>query len=137
MVSCSIPCDEMSGKGGVEGGGGGEGGVSASSVRHRWRDFRAEIYHGYCQRKSFQACFLSLNTVLDINLSPNSPFSRISDSSRLERERWKTMTVVVEWQWPLPRTKTTTKKTNKQTNKQKKTKHKQTNKQDTRLTALK
>ena len=35
--------------------------------------------------------------IFEINLRPKL-FSGGSDSSCLERERWKTMTVVVEWQ---------------------------------------
>ena len=46
-----IPCEKMSGKG---------DGSSASSVDLSRRDFRAMVYYGYYQGKSFQECFQSL-----------------------------------------------------------------------------
>ena len=49
----------------------------------------------------FKSAFKVENTDLEINLCPKPLFSGDSDSSYLERERWKTMTVVVEWQRPL------------------------------------
>ena len=49
----------------------------------------------------FKGVFKVKNTILEINLHPKPLFSGGSDSSCLERERWKTMTVVIEWQRPL------------------------------------
>ena len=46
-----IPCEKMSGKG---------DGSSASSVDFSRGNFRAMIYYGYCQGKSFQEWFQSL-----------------------------------------------------------------------------
>ena len=60
------------------------------------------MYYAYCQGKSFQECFQSLKHCLEINLRPKPLFSGGSDNSCLERERWKTMTVVVEWQRHSP-----------------------------------
>ena len=50
----------------------------------------------------FKSALKVHNTVLEINLRPRPLSSGGSDSSCLERERWKMMTVVVEWQRPLP-----------------------------------
>ena len=83
----------MSGKGDVS---------SASSVDLSRRDFRAMMYYDYCQGKSFQECFQSLKHCFGDQSPPKATISGGSDSSCLERERWETMTVVVEWQRPLP-----------------------------------
>ena len=62
----------------------------------------AMIHYDYCQGKYFLGCFQSLNTVLEINLCLKPLFSVGSDNLCLEREYWKTVTVVVEWQRLLP-----------------------------------
>ena len=49
-----IPCDKMFGKG---------DGSSASNLDLPRRDFRPMMYYDYCQGKSFEECFQSLNTV--------------------------------------------------------------------------
>ena len=88
-----IPRDKMSGKGDVS---------STSSVDLSRRDFRAMVHYDYCQEKIFSECFQSLNTVFGDQSSSKALYSGGSDSSCLVRERWKTMTVAVEWQRPLP-----------------------------------
>ena len=61
------------------------------------RDFPAMMYYDYCQGKSCQECFQSLKHCFgDQFPSKATVQTGGSDSSCLERERWKTLTFVVE-----------------------------------------
>ena len=71
---------------------------SASCVDLSRRDFRAMMYYDYCHGKSFQQCFQSLKHCSGGQSILEPLFSGTSDSSCLERERLKMMTVVVKWQ---------------------------------------
>ena len=69
--------------------------------------FREGIFELRCilttaREHLFKSAFKVKNTVLEINLSQKPLFAGGSDGSCQVRQRWMAMTVVVEWQLPLP-----------------------------------
>ena len=87
----------------------GDGSSASNVVDLSRKDFPSMMYYDYCQGKFFQECFQSLKHCFGDQSPPKATVFRwfrqfMSGARTLEDDDrcWKTMTVVVEWQRPLP-----------------------------------